>query len=181
MAINFSSIIGNLQTLGFYDFVLPWLLFFAVVLGVLNKSEVFGKEAKRTNAIIAAVIAFFISAYTPAGTTLAGYLIPLFGVSGMFAGVLLLLVIMAGTLGLVTPGDLLKDYGDWAKPIAAIVIVLLAALAFGAATGTGISIPGVDSDTATIIFVIVFVLLVVWLAESGGKKAATSGEKPAGK
>lgn len=175
MAINFTNIVGQLAGLGFYSFVLPWLLFFAVILGVLNYSKPFGDQ-KRINAIISAAVAFFITAFTPAGTTLAAYFTTIFGVGAMTLAVLLLIVILGGVLG-YKPDDITGAGGTWAKPLVGLVIIALAVLAFGAATGTGINIPGLDSDTWTIIFIIAFVLLAVWYAESG---APTEHEPPAG-
>lgn len=185
MAINFTNIVGQLAGLGFYSFVLPWLLFFAVILGVLNFSKPFGPGGTRINAIIAAAVAFFITAFTPAGTTLAAYFTTIFGVGAMTLAVLLLIVILGGVLG-YKPDDITGAGGTWAKPLVGLVIIALAVLAFGAATGTGINIPGLDSETWTVIFILVFVLLAIWYAEgsaAGGdneqkeEKTAPGGRK----
>lgn len=180
MALNFTGIVGKLAGLGFYSFVLPWLLVFAVVLGVLNVSGVFGASAKRINAIIAAVIAFFVTAFTPVGVSLAGYFTTIFGVGAMTIAVLLLIVILGGALGYKV-----KDFESmsYVKPLIGLAILVLAVLAFGAATGTDLSVnlPGLDSDSWTVIFIIVFVLLAIWYAESGSEGGAGAGaheEKP---
>jgi len=175
MAINFSGIVGNLQNLGFYDFVLPWLLFFAVILGVLNKVAIFGAANSRLNSIISAVLAFFIVAFTPIGTSMGSYLVTVFGAGGMFIAVIILLVLLGGALGF-TPESFIKDKdgkekSPWVMPLIALVLILLAAWIFSTATGSriglGISLPGLDSDTWTIIFMVVFVLLVMWFATCG--------------
>ena len=175
MAINFSGIVGKLAGLGFYSFVLPWLLVFAVVLGVLNVSGVFGTQ-KRINAIVAAVIAFFVTAFTPVGVSLAGYFTTLFGVGAMTIAVLLLIVVLSGVLGYKV-----KDFSSSAyyTPLIGIAVLVLAVLAFGAATGTDVSVdlPGLDSDTWTVIFILVFVLLAIWYAESGEKAGGDTGGK----
>ncbi|MBU4246594.1 MAG: hypothetical protein ABIF85_01805 [Nanoarchaeota archaeon] len=174
MAINFTGIVGKLAGLGFYSFVLPWLLFFAVILGVLNVTNIFG--SKRINAIISAVIAFFITAFTPAGVSLATYFTTLFGVGAMTIAVLLVIVLLGGALGYKV-----KDYetSAWVKPLIGLVVIALAVLAFGAATGTDVSVdlPGLDSDTWTIIFILVFVLLAIWYADEGAPAAAGEGKK----
>ena len=178
MAINFSGIVGNLASLGFYDFVLPWLLFFAVILGVLNAVKIFG-ENSRVNAIIAAVLAFFIVAYTPIGTSMGAFLVTMFGVGGMFIAALLLLLLLVGVLGF----NLKNAFGSDGKPnwgliLVILVLLLLVAWIFSTVTGTGIglSIPGLDSATWTIIFVIVFVLLVIYWATCGASCTATGGK-----
>ena len=47
-----------LREMGVVDFLLPFLLVFAIVYGVLDRAEVFGKKRHDINAIIALVIAF---------------------------------------------------------------------------------------------------------------------------
>ncbi|MDD5182270.1 MAG: hypothetical protein PHC66_03810 [Candidatus Nanoarchaeia archaeon] len=53
--------IKTLRTLGFFDFLLPFLLFFAVIYAILAKSKIFesepGKERRDINAVVAFVIA----------------------------------------------------------------------------------------------------------------------------
>ncbi len=178
MAINFTNIVGKLAGLGFYSFVLPWLLIFAVVLGVLNISGVFGTQ-KRINAIVAAVVAFFVTAFTPIGVSLAGYFTTIFGVGAMAIAVLLLVVILGGVLGYKIKGD--YDSMPYVKPLIGIVVLVIAAAAFSAATGTtmGINLPGLDSDTWAVIFILIFVLLAIWYAESG-EKAPEKGAEAGG-
>jgi hypothetical protein len=172
MAINFSGIVGNLASLGFYDFVLPWLLFFAIVLAILNKAKILG-ENSRINSLISAVLAFFIVAFTPVGTSMGAYLVTIFGAGGMFIAALLVLVLLGGVLGFGIT-EFIKGKDDkphpWAMPLIGLALLLLAAWIFSTATGTSIALtlPGLDSATWTIIFVVVFVLLVIWYA-TGGK------------
>ena len=68
------SVLGNaielLVDLGFFDVVLPFLLVFTVVFGILEKTKVFGTEKvgdkdvpkKNINAMVAFVIGFFVVA-----------------------------------------------------------------------------------------------------------------------
>ncbi len=182
MAITFTNVVDKLAGLGFYDFVLPWLLFFAVIIGVLGKAQVFNN--KKVDAIIAAVIAFFIVAFVPLGGIMA-YYSTLFGVGGMVIGVLLLIVILAGTIGfkISSFGGPEATPNKYYMPLIGLVLLVFAAWAFGSATGErfAINIPGIniDSDTWTIIFILAFVLLAVWYAEKGAAEPS-EGTLPAG-
>jgi hypothetical protein len=69
-----STVLGGtiefLQEFGFFDVILPFLLVFTIVFGVLEKTKIFGVEKfreqeipkKNINAMIAFVIAFFVVA-----------------------------------------------------------------------------------------------------------------------
>ncbi len=182
MALDLTNIVGNLERLGFYDFVLPWLLFFAVILGVLNSSSVLGSD-KKVNSIVAAVVAFFIVNFTPVGG-ISAYYSTIFGVGGMIAGVLVVLVILGGVLGF-KPSDFLalSQEGAGKKPekspaayaVVGILLVVFAYVAYAWAVGSTISGLTLGGDTWTLIFILAFVLLVIWFATSGKQP-----EKPTG-
>lgn len=185
MAFSFTGIVGDLERLGFYDFVLPWLLFFAVILGILNNVKIFGED-KKINSIVAAVAAFFVVAFNPAvGTSLSAYFVNIFGSGAMILGVLLILVLLGGVLG-YKPDDLIKGDGEhgghyvskWIKPLIGLVFIIIIVWIFSVATGSGVGLPvlGLDSDTWTMLFILAFVLLVIWYA-SGGGAGAGEGEK----
>jgi len=54
---NLYDTIALWQQVGIYDLVLPFLLVFTLVFAVLQKIQLFGKEAKKMNVIIALVLA----------------------------------------------------------------------------------------------------------------------------
>lgn len=57
--MDFQDFIANLEDLGVYEVLLPFLLAFVVIFAVLEKVQLFGADTRRFNAIIAFVIAFF--------------------------------------------------------------------------------------------------------------------------
>lgn len=70
MATALGSAIEFLQDFGFFDVILPFLLVFTIVFGILEKTKIFGVEKvddkeyprKGINSMIAFVIAFFVVA-----------------------------------------------------------------------------------------------------------------------
>src|SRR3989338_4229737 len=87
----------QLQRLGFYEFLLPWLFTFAVVYALLVKSGIFGSQGlgNKISGIVAIVIAFFVT--LSAGPWLTGY----FATLSVWASVLLagiVVVILFGVL-----------------------------------------------------------------------------------
>lgn len=65
--VDFSAVIENLKNIGFYDVFLPFILVYVVVLGVLEKSEIFSKggndkQSRSINMVIAFVFGLFVVA-----------------------------------------------------------------------------------------------------------------------
>lgn len=148
----FSVLVCNLQQLGFFGFLLPWIFMFAVVFGLLAKSKILGED-KRIAAVIALVAAFFVVGY--GGPTLANFFVNLWGIGAIvLAGILVtvLFVAMAG-------GDITKIFehkGAMAIVIAiGIVVFVLAAGALGAFA--------VGSDAFAIILIIVIMAIAAYL------------------
>ena len=80
--MDFSSLLFDFENWGFYDFLIPFILFSAIIYGLLKKTHIFDTYDKTNNTyknspvnlIISLVSSFFITAYTDAGTTLASYI-----------------------------------------------------------------------------------------------------------
>ncbi len=67
--VDFSNIIENLIDIGFYDVLLPFLLVYAVIFAILEKTGIFAKsdgsdnnQTRNVNAIIAFVFGLFVVA-----------------------------------------------------------------------------------------------------------------------
>lgn len=139
MAINL-NLVDNLQTLegwGLYDVMLPFLLVFILVFAILERIQIFGKESKKFNALIALVIGLLlvrggeqaalvqlINAYLPNVSAVIvvflGFLILLglfgFGSSNMRGGIMILFVILAvgGGIWALTNAS---EQGDFEIPL----------------------------------------------------------------
>ncbi len=163
--VDLRDVVGNLERLGFFDFVLPWLLFFALIRAILDKSGVVGDDKKITS-IIAAVIAFFIVNFTPIGGISAFYS-KTFGLGAQIIATLLIFVIFAGALGFKTydKDGLFSDenHKKWIFIVIAIILAVFAFAVFAQASG-GIGSIGLDNDTVTTILVLAFVLAVIFFA-----------------
>ena len=70
MVSTFRNVLEFLDTLGVYDVLLPFILVFAIMFAILEKSKVLGTETKgdvtipkrNINSLVAFVIAFFVVA-----------------------------------------------------------------------------------------------------------------------
>ncbi|MBM3200686.1 hypothetical protein FJZ53_07130 [Candidatus Woesearchaeota archaeon] len=119
MAIDFIGGVQQLESWGLYDVMLPFLLVFVLVFAILEKIQLFGRESKKFNAIIALVIGMllvrggeqsylveFINRYLPNVSAVIvvflGFMIilGLFGVgAGAFRGGLMIFFIIISLIG----------------------------------------------------------------------------------
>lgn len=91
MPFDFKEAIKFMEDYGFYDVILPFLLVFTIVFATLQKIQIFGKESRRYNAIIALSIALIFTAATNLVEAMNEYL-PIIGiVLAAFLGLMLLL------------------------------------------------------------------------------------------
>ncbi len=163
--MNFLDVIGILNQVGFYDFVLPWLLFFGIVFGLLQRTGIFGED-RGIIAIISAAIAFFVVNYTPVGG-IAAYYSRLFGGMSMILSALLVLVLFVAIMGFEIgggKGGIFQE--DKIKYIVVAALVILAWIVYNNAYGGGLS-AGISQETMTVLFVFGFILLVIWIAMRG--------------
>ena len=115
----FGTMISNLNQMGFYDFVLPWLFIFAIVYAILKKTNILGNNS--ANALVSIVVAFFATSYT--GISLGAYFTSIFGQSSIFFAAILVFFIFAGLFGFKPDEGTFKN-SKWLIIPAAIVILL---------------------------------------------------------
>lgn len=161
----FASIITQLNHLGFYGFILPWLLMFALTFGLLKRAEIFGKEGGKIAAVVALALAFFITATTGIGD----YFIALSGIGGMLFGALLVVVLFFAMLGF-KPDPLTAKFARWETIAIFAVFAIFLFFIFGGGQISGVAID--NETTAAFLMIAVVVLAVVFITSDGKKEAA---------
>lgn len=107
--VDFADFIYDLDRYGWFEYVFPFMLVYAIVLTILNNVDIF-KERKSVRVIISLVISLFSIAFeiTDTGETLGDLMMVLFpGITAFSMGVLALYIVVA-MLGV----DLKKFFGD---------------------------------------------------------------------
>ena len=91
-------LIGNMNTIGFYDFFLPFILFVAIIFGLLQKNKVFGEtDTKGIDGVVAMSVSFFVINYTAIGL----YFSTLFAIGATIIGAILVGIIILGILTII--------------------------------------------------------------------------------
>lgn len=173
MADPFTILIQNLNQLGFYSFLLPWLFVFAVVYGLLAKANLFGGQNTRVSALLGIIIAFFVASYY--GPTIAVYFTNLFGGATYILAVILVAVLFIAMSGFkIEQGAIGKKH--W--PII-LFLIILAAIVFMVATGTVVSGIELNESAIAAVFVVVILLIAVWFVVGGKhEEEQQAGKKP---
>jgi len=132
----FEILVANLNQLGFFGFLLPWLLTFAVVFGLLSKTKALGEDLK-INGVIALVVAFFVIGF--GGPALGTFFVNLFGWGAVVLAVILVIVLFLAMTG----ADVTKVLGGNVHISAllvgiGIIIVFITIGAFGVKISTDV-------------------------------------------
>jgi hypothetical protein len=152
------------------DLMLPFLLVFAIVFAVLQKAEIFGKDKKQTDAIIALVIGLLVVAVGTA-THVITNLLPILAVGLV---VLLAFFLLWGFAFKAGEFNVHKNV-QWVIAILAALAVIIAVLYFTPAWGYIGNL--VSGQGSTVLVNVVFVVLIIGAVIAviyGGKKE----EKP---
>ncbi|NOQ37906.1 hypothetical protein GQ472_03375 [archaeon] len=188
--MNLYDLIGNLKDVGFYDILLPWALFFAIVYGLLTSVGPFstkkedGKEPmdKSIPAMISMAVAFFAIAYTPFGMNFGVYLAEMFGKSGTVLAGLLMLSLFLGMAGIKLPEGFGKDDNNRTRNFLIIVAIITAIIYFTTGFGDLINFtsPTFTEDTIVTLLVILALAGGIYMMvkdDSGKKGKKTPKEK----
>ena len=157
MADPFTILVDNLNRMGFFGFLLPWLLMFALTYGLLLKSKVLGEDPKIIG-VISLVAAFFVIGY--GGVAIGEFFQGIFQAAAIVLAGILVIVLFIAMAG----GDISKLTENKAvmAAIAGIGIIVFI-IVIGSSLGAGVS-----SDVMAALFmVVVMAIAVLFIAGSG--------------
>ena len=164
MAIDIREVFFRLEAFGLYDFLLPFLLMFAVVFGILSFIGIF-KEQKGLNAVIAIVLGLLAVRYS-FFTDFLNEISPRLGV-----GLVILLALMI-LIGLFVPSEHMMIIGWVMVGIALIIALVIFGQVYDLFGPGGL---GASSDLiAGLILVGLLIGIIVAVVSSGGKDKANN-------
>ncbi len=165
----FTGVVESLQQMGFFDVLLPFLLIFAIVYGILEKTKLF-EERHDINATIAFVIGMIVIGTSWVLGVLSGFL-PWVGLlSVLFVSFLLLIGLFWGKAEEFSKSNLLR-WGGTAVVLIAFIFVLPPLLGFNIfGTGTFGGMTTADWGALIAIFIVFGLILYIAKPKEGGKK-----------
>jgi len=154
----FGTLVSNLNAMGFYGFVLPWLLVFALVYGLIKKAGIINDKA---NGLISLAVAFFVTAYSGIGT----FFIALSGLGGMLLGALLIVVLFFAMLGFDV-SKTVEAFKGWTGILFLAVIGVIVFFTVGGGSISGITL---SSEISAAVFMVIVIALAVAFVGGEGK------------
>ncbi|MEK6888345.1 MAG: hypothetical protein AABX14_05355 [Candidatus Aenigmatarchaeota archaeon] len=152
----FSLLVANLNALGFFGFLLPWIFVFVVVYGLLTKAKFF--ENPKIIGVLSLVLAFFVIGF--GGPWLANFFVNLFGYAAVIiAGILVIILFVTMSGGNVTK---LFDNKAVAILLAAVGLVIFFVAVGGSAVVVSDAVIG-------IVFVIILMAVAVYFITGSAK------------
>lgn len=175
MAIfDFPGTMQLIHDMGIVDFFLPFLLVFAIVYGILDRSQIFGAERHDINAVIAMCIGF-IFGLTGWAVSATQTFLPWVGVIAIaLLGFLILISMFYPDFEAITKNEKLRKYSTY---LIAIVLMLVLADIFGFFTIFSPSDEGMGELIGVIIVLgIIFgaIAMVTKSSNSGGSSGGDS-------
>jgi len=179
MANPFESVILRLNDLGFFQFLLPFILTSAIFYGALRKSQLFGAAEKNVaiNAVISLVASLMVwSAPVILGIDLQTSLATFF-VQGLAATVVIMVSLII--VGMFAPADLSKTLAEkLGNKYLGIVLVIGLLVGFGLFISSGlinIIIPGgltgagtgIDQDTLILVAFAILMIITIFIIVGG--------------
>ncbi len=170
------QMLQNMQYMGFFLYLFPFLLALAIVYGVLSWS-LGDRLPKSARGLVSIIIGFFVMLYSSWNVWIVSFFAEYFGAGIVLACGILVVAILLGLAGYKIE-DLFKGaYSKWIFILGILIIAIV--VFFGAGAGWLIPIPAwsTSSEMWTVaLFIIILALAMWWLgSEGGGKSEPTQG------
>ena len=161
---GFETMVQNLQNVGFFSYLLPWLLTLAIIYGLLEHYEL--PRSKSARAVIAITFSFFV---LPVGAVIEPFLQGLVKSFVILASGALIAVIFIEITGIKGSGG--QSIFETYPREFAIVLLMIATLIFTGAGG--FQLLGwrfsLGTGTVSLLFFLAVMVLGVWFIASKGK------------
>ncbi len=188
--VDFNNVIENLRNIGFYDIFLPFILVYAIVFAILEKSGIFEKEGSEKNSrTVNAVVAFVFGLFVIASIQSVKY------IQSLIVNIVVFLVFILATLialGFIFGKDFFTHmfHDKDGKPnkgiiwtVGGIVVAVAVGILFAVLgvwdwlfeSTDKIAITG--EDIATVLLIIAIIGVLVWISRGSSEKESSSDTK----
>lgn len=198
MVSPMETVILKLRDIGFFEFLLPFMISAAILYGLLRRSQLFGSPEKNVavNAVVSLMVAFMVWAYPIISGVSLEKTLSVFFVQGFIA--MLVMVLGVSMIGVLFPEGMAQELGKRMHGggmylvIIAISVLVFAGLLFTSGlsavifpSGTGgpgdlssLLSPDVILTIVLVVVLGVIVIAIAVLGGGGGKGGSKEEEKP---
>ncbi len=161
---SFADILFQWEALGLFDFILPFLLIFAVVFGILSQMKIFN-ENRGINVIIAIALGLLASRFT-LYTDFLNIISPRLGI-----GLVVILAILL-LAGMFTPKGSRGIVGYVLMGVGVVIFIIIIAQTFNILNfGYGLAGFSTGDLAGYILLIVLLIGVIVTVAATSGKKS----------
>ncbi|MCX6814431.1 MAG: hypothetical protein NTY20_02175 [Candidatus Aenigmarchaeota archaeon] len=162
----FDTLVSNMQNMGLFQFLFPFLLALGIFYGVLYWA-IGDRVKKGPVGLISVVLAFFVMLFASSNPGISTFFANLGGMTLVVGSGILVIAILLGLAGFKLQDTFKGKYMMWFLVFAIILIGLI--VYFGAGGGNFVSVPSffISSDFTTVIIVIVIIAAAMWFMTQG--------------
>ncbi|MFH1325437.1 MAG: hypothetical protein ABIH49_01545 [archaeon] len=155
------NVLAQWEQLGVFTYVLPFLLMFAIIFGVLSKVNVFG-DNKAINAVIAVSVSLMALQFNFVSTFFA----TIFPRLGMWLSVVLIILILVG---------LFNKEGKWPGVLMVIISLIIVVIILVQTFGTDFAYPSFwwQQYGGTFVIIVFILVAVMWVWSSSKPSSKT--------
>ncbi len=168
----FQNTIYYLESIGFTDIILPFVLIFTIIFAILQKAKIFGAtESKKYNIIVALVVGLLVviphitGQYPPGGDVVEIINTAIPAVSVLVIAVIMFLILV----GIFFEAEA----GGWVSSLVLLLSIFAIVWIFGKAAGWWYDMPFWLNDPdvqALVVIILVFGIIVWFITAEPGKK-----------
>jgi hypothetical protein len=179
----FPNITQNLQNMGFFLYLFPFLLALAVFYGILYWVFCSGEKPKLPKsavALISIILAFFVMLYSSWNVMIVSFFTNLSGAGLIVGSGILFIAILLGLMGFNIENLTSKAESPRGRWIFIIAVLVIGILVFFGAGGDAFGLIPEWSNSGeflTALFVIAIIVLAIWWLGSEGGGAAPAATK----
>ena len=152
----------QLQGSGVYEYILPFLLIFAITFAILEKTQVLGKDKKNINVIVSVIIGLIFVTQFSLVYTLNNFLPKI----SLYIVVAVMAMILFGIFG----AKVHEGLGSLGLLIAAVVSLFV--IYWGLSPSLGFELPYWIQDNFDVILVLIVIFIVIALVVGGSSKGS---------
>jgi hypothetical protein len=170
MASELSDFISQLESFGFYDVALPFILVFTLFFAILQKIKIFGENSKNFNSVIALVMAFLVVRQENIIEVINQFLPQVSLITLIFVVILILIGVLLG------PAE--KGWSGIPLGFGIVITLVAVSLAFlSSSAPLGINWPSwlsfSNDDFRLLIGLLVFFVFLQFITSEPGKPSGT--------
>ena len=160
-SLNFGNVLGQLEGMGFYEYLLPFLLVFTIIFAILEKTKLMGTEGQNPktniNALLAVIIALIVIVQTDITMVMNMYLSKM----ALFIVIVLIFLLVLGVFGANVEHGLKGGFLGFGFIISIIAVLWALSPEIGLGEFFDRYYIFTDADRAILLFIGIF-FLVLW-------------------